>query len=124
MAQTYDYEPKKVAQWNMDDAILKTILALKQLFLMKKENWDLDGAYWVLRNIWSESECAFEEPERKECLKKLKELEEKRKTYLKDKQTYKSMFHHHLEDFSVLLNRYMVENKYYFRKDYEEEEGL
>jgi len=109
-----DFTAKTV--WNMDEAVLKTIKDLKTAFLVLMQTWRLDNAYWIIRNIRMEIDAKLKEKEQTIVDKKLKDLEEKRKEYLQDKNKKRGEFYFYLEDYYILLNRYMKKHGLYFRE--------
>jgi hypothetical protein len=111
------------AIWNMDDSVLKTLWYLKNLFIQQKQSWNLDKAYWTLRNIWMESEAKFNQKERDEIAKKINNLEKTRKEFVKDKTNYEGIFYVELEKTYIALNRLMKSNGMFFREG-EDDEGL
>lgn len=110
------YEPTLKAIWNMDEGILKSILFLKMTLIYQMQNWDLDRAYWTLRNIRMEIDSKLKSEEQKIAENKLKTLENTRREYLKDKRNKKREFYLALENYYVLLNRYMKAHGLYFRE--------
>ena len=99
----------------MDDAVLKTISLLKTSFLIYLKEWELDRAYWILREIRAETESKFKEAEQKELEEDIKKLEDIRKKYLENKEK-RGEFFIELEKFSIKLNRLMKKHGLYFRE--------
>jgi len=111
------YEPTLKVVWNMDEAVLKSIHYLKVRFVFQMQNWDLDGAYWTIRNIRMEIDSKLKDKEQENVGTKLKEMEDQRKKYLKDKKNKKGEFYLTLENYYILLNRYMKQHGLYFREN-------
>lgn len=109
-----DFTAKTV--WNMDEAVLKTIHELKTAFLIQIQHWQLENAYWTVRNIRMEVDAKLKDKEQKEANGKIKELEETRKKYLMDKRNKRGEFYNCLEEFYILLNRYMKSHGLFFRE--------
>lgn len=109
-------EPTLKAVWNMDEAILKTIHYLKTEFILKIHKWQLEEAYWTLRDIRMEIDSKLKGEEQKTAKNELNELEKRRKDYLKDKKKEKGKFYVACEQYYILLNRYMKIHGLYFRE--------
>jgi len=109
-------EPTLKAVWNMDEAILKTIHYLKTEFILKIHKWQLEEAYWTLRDIRMEIEAKLKDKEQEKAKDKLKELETKRGEYLKDPKAKRGEFYVACEQYYILLNRYMKIHGLYFRE--------
>ncbi len=110
------YEPTLKAVWNMDEAILKTIHYLKTEFILKIHKWQLEEAYWTLRDIRMEIDSKLKDTEQAKANSELKILETKRLEYLKDKKGKKGEFYVACENYYILLNRYMKLHGLYFRE--------
>ena len=109
-------EPTLKAVWNMDEAILKTIHYLKTEFILKIHKWELEEAYWTLRDIRMEIDSKLKDEEQKNAKKELEALEVKRKAYLRDNKGKKGEFYIACEQYYLLLNRYMKLHGLYFRE--------
>ena len=109
------------AVWNMDEAVCRTIHSLKNAFILSMKDWNLENAYWTVRQIRMEAEAKFTDPEQKLCNKKLKELEKSRKECLKDKEKRGELYLS-LESYYVVLNRLMKKHALYFRE--QDDSGL
>jgi len=119
------YEDKETekAVWNMDDSVLKTLWFLKNTFIMQKQEFKLESAYWTLRNIWMEVEAKFSKKEREKVKEKVDNLETVRKEYLKNNHNNSGTFYIELENVYISLNRLMASNGLYFRES-DEDDGL
>ena len=111
--QSYDDTLK--AEWNMDDSILKSVLMLKYQFIEAMKRWNLDGAYWIIRQIRMEVEAKFKEKEQIQLDEDILELEGLRNQFFKDKKL-KGKFYRGLENFMIILNRLMKKHGLYFRE--------
>ena len=103
------------AEWNMDDSVLKSVLMLKYQFIEAMKGWNLDGAYWIVRQIRMEVEAKFKEKEQEQLANDILELEELRTNYFKDK-SLKGKYYRGLENFNIILNRLMKKHGLYFRE--------
>lgn len=109
-------EPTLKAIWNMDEAILKTIHYLKTEFILKIHKWQLEEAYWTLRDIRMEIDSKLKGEEQKNAERKLRSLEKKRVEYLKNKKEKSGEFYIACEQYYLLLNRNMKIHGLYFRE--------
>lgn len=110
------YEPTLKAVWNMDEAILKTISELKRGFIIKIHRWELEEAYWTLRDLRMEIDSKLKDKEQEKAKTELNNLEKTREDYLKDKKAKKGEFYVACEKYYLLLNRYMKVHGLYFRE--------
>ncbi|MHA1225348.1 MAG: hypothetical protein ACTSPV_01230 [Candidatus Hodarchaeales archaeon] len=107
---------EKESKWNIEDARHKSVdffLKLCEANLMK---WDLDAAYWALREVKIIVIPKFTEDETEEVNKSLNKLESKRQGWLKKKLS-DGNFRLALEEFYELLNILMTEHNMYFREE-------
>jgi len=104
------------AEWNMDDAILKHILLLKHNFVEALHTWDLNSAYFTLREIWMEVEAKFRIKEQVRLELMIKNLEVVRNEYFKDQRKKKGNFYHSLQGAMIKINRLMKKHGLYFRE--------
>ena len=111
-----DYDNTLKAEWNMDDAMLKHILLLKHNFVQSIHTWDLNSAYFTLREVWMEVEAKFKPKERGRLRKMIKELEIVRNEYFKDQRHLKGKFFSSLQNGMIKLNRLMKKHGLYFRE--------
>jgi len=116
----------QAALWNFDGAQLQLIFEIKADFLSRLREWDLDNAYWRLRDLATELDAKlfrnFKELETNKEIKAtermLAELETERNDYSKnplDKQVA-SKFYLYLEAYYKYLNRLMKKHGLYFRE--------
>ena len=103
------------AEWNMDDSVLKSVLMLKYQFIEAMKSWNLDGAYWIIRQIRMEVEAKFKLKEQEQVEEDILELEQLRNAWFKDKKL-KGKFYRGLENFMIILNRLMKKHGLYFRE--------
>jgi len=110
-----DYKEKE-SKWNIEDARHKSVDYFLKLCEMNLMRWNLDEAYWALREVKIMIIPKFEEKEIKMVNKNLKELEERRQNWL-NKKISDGNFRLALEEFYELLNMLMVEHDMYFREE-------
>jgi len=108
----YDYENGE-SKWNMEDARHRSVDSFLKLCEAHLINWNLDFAYWALREVKIMVVPKFTESEIKEVNEALNNLEKKRKEWLNRKISDGS-FRIALEEFYELLNFLMVEHEMYF----------
>ena len=104
------------SEWNCDDAILKQILLAKYQFQKYLSSWDLNNAYFTLREIWSEIDAKFKAVEQEFCEETMNELEIKRNEWIKNQNKMKGEFYHALQKVYMLMNRLMKKHGLYFRE--------
>jgi len=104
--------------WNMDEAVLKAIYFLKLKFVNHLKDWELDSAYWTLRNIRMEVDSKLKSEEQEMVADDLEKLEKERNEYLKNPKDSKQRgeFYLQLESYYILLNRLMKRHGLYFRE--------
>lgn len=114
-------QPTLKAEWNMDDEVLKIIKALKTAFIIYIKNWDLENAYFTLRQIRMEIDSKLKGKQQSTAKTKIDVLEKERMEYLKDMKTNKRKFYRLCEDYYIYLGRLMQEHGLYFREKIEDE---
>lgn len=116
MAWKSDYDTTLKSEWNMDDAVLKQILLLKYKFLNYLHTWDLNNAYFTLREVWSEVDAKFKPLEQEFCKETIDELEQKRNEWLSNQNKFKGEFYHAIQEVYIMFNRLMKKHGLYFRE--------
>ncbi len=101
------------SKWNMEEARHRSIDAFLKLCEANLMKWDLDGAYWALREVKIMVIPKFDEDEIIKVNKALSELEQKRQAWL-NKKISSGSFRLALEEFYELINTLMAEHKMYF----------
>lgn len=115
--KNYDSDSSTLkSEWNCDDAILKQILLAKYQFQKYLNSWDLNNAYFTLREIWSEIDAKFKKEEQDFCEETMDELECKRNEWIKNQKKIKGEFYHALQKVYMMLNRLMKKHGLYFRE--------
>jgi len=104
---------EKESKWNMEDARHKSVDSFLKLCEANLMRWDLDAAYWALREVKIMVIPKFDEDEIEEVNTSLNELEQKRQEWLK-KKISDGNFRLALEEFYELLNILMVKHDMYF----------
>ena len=110
-----DYKEKE-SKWNIEDARHKSVDYFLKLCEIHLINWNLDEAYWALREVKIISIPKFDEDEVNEINTALNELEKTRKKWL-NKEISDGIFRIALENFYELLNILMVKHDMYFREE-------
>jgi len=110
-----DYKEKE-SKWNIEDARHKSVDYFLKLCEINLMNWNLDGAYWALREVKIIVIPKFDEDEIKTVNKNLIWLEGKRQEWL-NKKIPDGKFRLALEEFYELLNMLMVKHDMYFREE-------
>ena len=73
-----DNSPHLKTLWNMDEAVCKMVYSLKASFIISLKNWDLDNAYWTIRQLRMEIDSKLKPLEKEEVEKELKTIEKLR----------------------------------------------
>ena len=112
--------------WNFDGAELALVFEIKQEVIERLRAWDLEGAYWKLREFRAELDAKqykkikddAEVPELKDTKRLVNELEEQRQIYISTPTTNESIskFYVYLETFYMYLCRLMKRHGLFFRE--------
>ena len=112
--------------WNFDGAELALVFEIKQEVIERLKNWDLEGAYWKLREFRAELDAKqykklkddAEPPEIKITRDLMGELEEQRNMFNSTIHSNESIskFYSYLEAFYMYLCRLMKRHGLFFRE--------
>ena len=85
MVKKYNYndsdENGSGTVWNFDDAEAQLMFNIKKEFISCLLDWDLEGAFWKLKTLITESDALLLDTEKERLEKNLKELSNVRNEY-------------------------------------------
>ena len=105
--------------WNFDDAESKLIFTLKLDFIKYRDAWDLEGAYWALLRLLSETEAMFDDTIKDDINQEFDSISQQRTdkgNFIKIDESEKGEHFVQLNALYRKLCSEMVEKSYYFRK--------